>query len=104
VATISNDSGTKGVATAVIEGLTLISATMDGIDSNDVSLTVTYITPEYCKGALTFVDSNLEAAIREKISKPTGDITFADVRVIYDLSAGWKNISDISGIEYPSPS
>ena len=51
---------------------------------------------------VTFSDTNFEALIRSTLSKPTGDITDADMETITSLNGGGWNISDISGIEYCS--
>ncbi|UCD64952.1 MAG: fibronectin type III domain-containing protein [Candidatus Zixiibacteriota bacterium] len=47
-----------------------------------------------------FPDANLETAIRTKISKPTGDILSTDLLVITSLSANYKEIADLTGLEY----
>ncbi len=60
---------------------------------------------------ITFPDKNFEAAIRETIDKPTGDITYADISGVtrLDVSGEWggsdqphvyRNIKSLSGIEY----
>lgn len=48
---------------------------------------------------VTFKDKKLEQAIRDTISKPTGDIYKIDVEEITELDAGKALIQDISGIE-----
>lgn len=49
---------------------------------------------------ITFADKNLEKAVRDNINKPTGDLYKSDVEKITKLRAEYKNIKDISGIEY----
>ncbi len=61
---------------------------------------------------ITFPDKNFEAAVREAINKPTGDITYADVSGITRLDVSgefggsepfanvFRNIKSLSGIEY----
>jgi len=49
--------------------------------------------------AVNFPDPNLEAIIRFKINKPTGDILESDLIVIKSLIAGFKDISNINGLE-----
>jgi Leucine-rich repeat (LRR) protein len=49
---------------------------------------------------VTFSDANFEALIRTTLSKPTGDITAAEMATITTLTGNGWNISDISGIEY----
>jgi Leucine-rich repeat (LRR) protein len=49
---------------------------------------------------VTFPDSNLETAIRDVISKPTGDIYASDLFSLTYLDCGYKNIINLSGLEY----
>lgn len=49
---------------------------------------------------VTFPDANLEAAIRERIDKPTGDIFESDLVHVGDLSADSLDIKDLSGLEH----
>ena len=47
-----------------------------------------------------FPDPNLEAAIREAITKPTGDIYPSDLEGIMALDARDRNIEDLAGLDY----
>ncbi|MFO7774146.1 MAG: leucine-rich repeat domain-containing protein [Dehalococcoidia bacterium] len=47
-----------------------------------------------------FPDPNLRAAIREAISKPTGDIYPSDLEGLTELDAAWKDIANLTGLEY----
>ena len=49
---------------------------------------------------VTFPDSNLEAAIRSAIGKPTGDITTDDLEGLTDFRAIEKGITDLTGLQY----
>ena len=49
---------------------------------------------------VTLPDPNLEAAIREAIGKPTGDIYQSDLEWLTSLYASWRNISDLTGLEH----
>jgi len=49
-----------------------------------------------------FADPNLEAAVREAIQKPTGDIQSDDLKGLGALVAGSKEISDLKGLEHCS--
>ncbi|MCI2256138.1 leucine-rich repeat domain-containing protein [Domibacillus sp. PGB-M46] len=49
---------------------------------------------------VTFPDPNLEALIREKLSKPTGDITKEDMLEIEELEARYADITDLKGLEF----
>lgn len=60
-------------------------------------LTVTITAPVEI---VTFPDANFEALIRETLNKPTGDITSDDLESITELQGWFKNIVNISGIEY----
>ncbi|MHC0037747.1 leucine-rich repeat domain-containing protein [Pseudoneobacillus sp. C159] len=48
---------------------------------------------------VTFTDKNLEKAIRQEISKPSGAIYKSDLEVITQLFLGSSNIKSLSGIE-----
>lgn len=47
-----------------------------------------------------FPDANLEAAIREKIGKPSDSIQQRDLEILSDLEAHGKGITDLTGLEY----
>jgi internalin A len=47
-----------------------------------------------------FPDANLEAAIREAIGKPTGDIYQSDLDAMTSLVADGRGISNLSGLEH----
>lgn len=49
---------------------------------------------------IRFPDPNFEAAVRETICKPMGDITASDVAGIRSLSLDERGIVDLTGIEY----
>jgi internalin A len=49
---------------------------------------------------VTFPDPNLEAAIRDAIAKPSGDILISDLLVLIDFYAQAKGINNLSGLEY----
>ncbi|MDV4343621.1 tandem-95 repeat protein [Methanoculleus sp. YWC-01] len=49
---------------------------------------------------VTFNDPGLEAAVREALGKPVGDITAEDMAGLDTLNADWRGISDLSGLEY----
>ncbi len=49
---------------------------------------------------VTFVDANLQDAIRKRINKPTGQINQADLQAITQLDVEKRNIINLSGIEY----
>jgi Leucine-rich repeat (LRR) protein len=49
---------------------------------------------------VVFPDPNLEAAIREAIGKPTGDIYQSDLEGFTSLDASYRNIADLTGLEY----
>ena len=49
---------------------------------------------------VVFPDSQLEQAIRSKISRPQGDIYQADLIDLTNLSARYQYISNLEGLEY----
>ena len=49
---------------------------------------------------VNFPDPNLQAAIRQAIGKPTGDIYQSDLGNLTSLATFNRNISDLSGLEY----
>lgn len=49
---------------------------------------------------IEFADENLEAAVREAISKHNGPIMVSDVKDIKELYAGYAGISNLSGLEH----
>jgi len=49
---------------------------------------------------VNFPDPNLQAAIRQAIGKPIGDIHQSDLITLYILHASGRNITDITGLEY----
>ena len=52
------------------------------------------------EGAINFPDPNLELAVRNAISKPTGDIYQSDLNGLTTLAAGGMSISNLEGIQY----
>jgi internalin A len=69
-----------------------------GLDVDPAGIKARYesLIPE----AVYFPDPNLEAAIREAIGKPTGDIYPSDLVGLTSLDAYERNISDLTGLEY----
>ena len=49
---------------------------------------------------VVFLDPNLEAAIRETIAKPSGDIYKSDLEDLTSLSADSRGVLDLTGLEY----
>ena len=89
VATISN----QGVATAEGEGTTTITAAADGaVGSAELRVAPPVV--------VDFPDPNLEAAIREAIDKPDGDILTSDLDGLTVLLAEEAGIADLTGLEF----
>jgi hypothetical protein len=90
------------VPATVMNGRTLVPARFIaeslGADVEWVSnlRTVVIVTPK----EVTFPDSNLEAAIRDALKKPTGDILTTELKKITNLHADGKGISNLEGIQY----
>ena len=73
-------------------------------DPNAATTTITMngdysITANFEEAAVTFADSNLEAAVREAIGKPTGPIYPSDLDELTTFTASEKNIIDLTGLE-----
>ena len=49
--------------------------------------------------AVTFPDSRLEAAVRDALNQPSGEITAADMLTLTELDAAGRGIKDTSGLE-----
>jgi internalin A len=49
---------------------------------------------------VVFPDLNLEAAIRQAIEKPTGDIYESNLATLTDLDANGRGITDLDGLQY----
>jgi len=80
------------------------TATIGNVNSPSTTITMhgNYsITANFEEGdGVVFPDSNLEAAIREAIGKPTGPIYESDLQGLTSLSATHQSISDLTGLEY----
>jgi len=78
----------------------------DVANVNDATTTITInrdcsVTANFGEGeAVTFVDPNLEAAIREAIDVPDRLIYPSDLAGFTSLSASGKNISNLTGLEH----
>jgi C1A family cysteine protease/transcriptional regulator CtsR len=70
--------------------------------STNITMNGAYsITANFEEGeAVTFLDPNLEAVVREAISKPTGPIYASDLEGLTSLNAHERNITDITGLEH----
>ena len=91
------------------EGYYFVDWTGDVGTISDVNAAITTITMNYsCSitanfledGVVYFPDANLEAAIREAIEKPTGDIYRSDLLGLTSFDASERSISDIKGLEH----
>ena len=58
------------------------------------------LTANFSEAVVTFPDPNLEAAIREAIGKPTGDIYQSDLAGLISLDASNRGIVDLTGMEF----
>lgn len=52
------------------------------------------------QASIVFPDQNLELAIRAELAKPSGPLTPEDLDDLQSLSAGRRNIVDLSGLEW----
>jgi len=68
-----------------------------------VQLSVLLLSPTHVTAVdpiVIFPDAKLEAAIRVKIGKPTGDIYASDIASLTDIDLSTKGIINLSGLEY----
>jgi internalin A len=65
--------------------------------SNCIRKVVLGTTPN---NTITFPDSNLEAAIRETLDKPTEDILNTDIENITELALNFKGLTSLEGIQH----
>jgi Leucine-rich repeat (LRR) protein len=66
-------------------------------------LTLLFLSVTTMAGAeiqVNFPDSNLEAKIRDAISKPTGTIYGTDLEQLTYLNASYSSITNLTGLEY----
>jgi Leucine-rich repeat (LRR) protein len=63
------------------------------------SVDVTLDSPKPPNPVTHFADPNLEAAIRDAIDKPSGDIYITDLEILEALNASGMEITDLTGIE-----
>jgi len=71
---------------------------LTGLDVDPAGIKAKY--ESLLEEAVEFPDPNLEAAIREAIGKPTGDIYPSDLAGLTLLVAYQRNITDLTGIEH----
>jgi len=65
--------------------------------SGDYSITASFAHEEE---SVHFADPNLEAAVRQAIGKPTGDIYASDLAGLTLLDASKRDIGDLTGLEH----
>ena len=80
------------------EGTTTVTYTATDNAGNTATCSFD-VTVDSTNEVITFTDAGLEAAVRDAIGKPTGDITDCDVASLTVLDAGHRSIADLSGIE-----
>ena len=64
------------------------------------AVTVTKLCGGTPPAIITFDDPILEAAVRLRLNKPTGDFTPSDIPLLTSLNASSKSITDLSGLEW----
>ncbi len=79
--------------------------TIDNVNAASTTITMNddyNITANFAleDGIVNFPDPNLEAVIREAIGKPTGLIYESDLEGLTSLSAIYKDIADLTGLEH----
>ena len=93
------DGADCSVCTEGYEGYPDCVMAVDGDEDEESETDWDAPYPEHCQGELSFADANLEAALRDTISKPSGDITLADVESLTEVNWNSKGILDLEGIE-----
>ena len=58
------------------------------------------VTDDLGNLAVTFSDANFEQAVRDAISKPTGDVLHSDLEALTSLNANELSIADLTGLEH----
>jgi Leucine-rich repeat (LRR) protein len=77
--------------------LSALTGCGDDLDGNGDASANTDTNP--CAGVIAFPDANLEAAIRNAINKPLGDIVYEDVAGLTSLDASVREISDLTNVQ-----
>lgn len=76
------------------------AANIDALLARGVNLVTDCNGPTDCvNGPLRFVDQNLEAAVREAVAKPDGNLMPPDVAALTSLAANDRGIASLVGIE-----
>ena len=86
----------KRKVVGTILGIALVFMMIEGL----ACVAVPRVFPLADDVVVTFPDPNLEAAIREAIGKPTGDIYQSDLEPLTTLYASGRQIADLTGMEY----
>ncbi|MDY6912801.1 MAG: hypothetical protein SVM79_10645, partial [Chloroflexota bacterium] len=77
----------------------VLSSLACGSDDETTGPRITLAPPE--KGsAVTFPDPNLEDLIREAFDRPSGDIYESDLKLLQELRANEKGITDLTGLKH----
>ena len=53
-----------------------------------------------CTDPVVFPDPNLEAAVRDALNKPSGDVTCADIRLLTELIAVSDSVEILEGLQF----
>ena len=88
-----------GSAGGAVLALLNLPTTTPPTQTLTTTTTITTTTTTTTTITVTFLDPNLEAAIREAISKPQGPIYVSDLEPLAELRAGNRDLSDLTGIE-----
>ncbi len=91
-----------GTVVGNTEDITVSSAgtyTLTVTGANGCSESDSVIVTDERGQVVNFPDPGLEAAIREAINKPTGDIYECELRTLTSLDAHARNITDLSGLD-----
>ena len=77
-----------------------VTLTLTATDDAGLMTTTNFEVTVFYAPAVTFPDTNLEAVVRNTLGLPTGPLTTYDLQALNWLNAGWRNISNLAGLEW----
>ncbi len=91
----------EGIATGQTEGTTAITATIGGVTSDPVTLTVSgFLLPTGCVEPIVFAAPALDAAVRTALVIPSDqDLLYSDVYTLAALTVADSDIVSLAGIQ-----
>lgn len=85
----------------IVGGAFTVSTGFENLESLNIEVSQSISANEYLNENIADIaDENLEAAIRNHLNKPTGEITASDMETLHSLEAMGMEIDDLRGLEY----